>query len=218
MRERGHLDDGHVGALSPQIGDQADRAVVEQRADRENQRSRREDPWWDALDRPPRVAEDDLAGDQRVDDSVQLGRAERRLKPVQCSAEVDKRNAISAGQMCASQRGGCADGGIEGAGPAPAGLLERIDQKHDIARVLGMAFGYKEGVAPGRRTPIDLAHTVARRERADVGELDAVAARTGDMCPRGMAASAVVTPTPAVAAPAERLARPPSRLGASPTP
>ena len=47
-----------------------DRAVVEQRRDREDQGSRRQDPERDALDVAPRVAERDIASQQRVDDAV----------------------------------------------------------------------------------------------------------------------------------------------------
>ena len=72
-----------VSAARAEVGDQSDRALIEQGGDREDQRPGREHAPRDALDRAPRVAESDLAGQQRVDDSVQLGRAERRLEPVQ---------------------------------------------------------------------------------------------------------------------------------------
>ena len=70
MWQRRDLDDREVRASPAEVGDQADRSLVEQRGHGEDQCCRREHPPRDTLDRPPRIAERDLARKQGIDDPV----------------------------------------------------------------------------------------------------------------------------------------------------
>ena len=180
--ERRHFDHGEVAASHAQIGDESDRALVEQRCDGEDESARREDPARDALDGSPRVAERDLARQQCVDDPVQLRGPERGLDPVQGAAEVDEPNPIASCEMRADQRRGCANGGVERSARALPRLLERVEQDHNIGGLLGVAVGHVQSAAPGARSPVDLPRDVARLKRPSVGEFDSVAARARNVC------------------------------------
>ena len=130
----------------------------------------------------PRKAKPGVAGEQRVEDAIQLPDARRLARePVQLAAEAHERNAIAPRQVCRGERGGGVHRGVECALVRVLGFGERVEEQDDVGAVLGMLHVYVRDAAARRRAPVDAPYAVAGHERTKIGELDALAALAGDL-------------------------------------
>ena len=142
------------------------------------------DARGDDRDVLPRVVEDDLRREQRVDDPVALTDAHPGRQPAEDAAERDEPDAVTALEVAGGERRGRAYGQIEGRAPARARVGERVEEEDHVGVPLGMALVDDEHVAPGARPPVDRADAVARRELAQVGELEPFALLPRDLVAR----------------------------------
>src|SRR5581483_12449955 len=90
-----------------------DAALVEERADGDHERLRRERSRGDDVDVLPRVVEPDLGVQQRLDDAVELRDPGAREQPAEDAAEADEADSVASADVMASQRRGGADGQVE---------------------------------------------------------------------------------------------------------
>ena len=120
----------------------------------------------------PPEARPHRAGEQRVEDAIQLPRAGAAREPSQLPAETDQRHAVAPGEIGRGERRGGAHRRVERSLVRELRLRERVEEQHQVRAVLGMLDVDVWCAAARGRAPVDAADAVARRQRAQIGELD----------------------------------------------
>ena len=162
------------------------------RAEREHERSRRQRPRRDHVEVLPRVAEQDLGVEQRVDDPVELRRPGGHRQPVQDAAERDEPDTVLLAQVERRERRSRSDADVERPQVGPPRLGEGVEKDDDVGVPLRMRLVHPRLTAPRRGPPVHAPHAVAVRERAQIRELDPFAAdRAQPGCRRTPASRAV---------------------------
>ena len=77
--------------------------------------------------------------------------------------------------MARDQRGGAAHGLVQGAAGRITHLREGVQEDHHVGVPLEVELVDVQRIPACGDPPVDAAHQIARREGADVGELDALA-------------------------------------------
>ena len=72
---------------------------------------------------------------------------------------------------------------VEHAAIAVADVGEAVDEEHDVGVAFGVPLVDHEPLPASRRPPVDRAHAVSGYEVAEVGVLDPVTLRPGDLAP-----------------------------------
>ena len=179
--DRRDVDHREVEAACPEVEEGADRPLVEQRGQCDDERLGREDAPGNHLDRRREIRAHQLGLDERVDDAVLLAHAHRRGKPAEDAAEADEPDAVPALQVRVGERRRRPDGLVDGPFARPPRLGEAVEEEDHVARSLGVALVDVHPLAAGARPPVDAADAVAGRERADIGELDSLPLGTGHL-------------------------------------
>src|SRR4029079_13240622 len=94
-RLRRDLEHDEVVASPAQVERRADRALVEQGGDGDDQRARGQRSRRDHVDVLPRVAELDAGLEQRVDEAILLDETTAGLEPAQNASEGHKPDAVA---------------------------------------------------------------------------------------------------------------------------
>ena len=124
------------------------------------------------MDVLPRVVQNDLRVEQRVDDAVELRRAGRRKQPVEHPAERHESDAILVTQIPRRERCSSSHRIVQRAAPLRARFGERVDDEDHI-RVAFRMLLVDPKLSPSRgRAPVDVPDTIAGDERAKICELD----------------------------------------------
>ena len=129
------------------------------------------------VDALPRVAEEDLGVEQRVEHAVELADPARGGQPVEHAAERDEPDAVLLTHVVDGERGGSVHRVVERALTATARLREGVQEDDDVGVALRVRLVHPGLTAPRSRAPVHAPHPVARDERAQVGELDPFAMR-----------------------------------------
>ena len=127
-----------------------------------------------------RVGERHLGCDQRVGDAVVLRPAGRGQQPLHDAAEADDADAVAPLEVLVRERRGGAHGQVERALALAPHLGEAVEEEDDVAVPLRVLLVHVQLAAARADAPVHAAHAVARRERPQVGELDALAAGARD--------------------------------------
>ena len=184
VRDRRDVDHREIEAACPEVEQGADRPLVEQRGQRDDERLRREHAPGNHVDARRGVRPGQLGLDQRIDDAVLLAHAHRGRKPAEDAAEADEPDAVPALEIRVGERRSRPDGLVDGALARPPRLGEAVEEEDHVARALGMALVDVHPLAAGARPPVDAADAVAGCERADIGELDSLPLGTRHLAAR----------------------------------
>ncbi len=138
MKKRRDLDHGEVVPAGAKVEQRVDPTRVQERGQREHERAGGQQAAGKVRDVLPRVAAPDLAGEQRVDDAVQLGWAGARREPADDAAEAHERDAVAAREVGGRECRGRLDRRVERALLGVLGLRERVEEQHDVGALLGM--------------------------------------------------------------------------------
>jgi hypothetical protein len=138
---------------------------------------RRQRPHREDVDVLPRVAEEDLGVEERVQHAVQLRDPAGDRQPVDHAAEADEADPVLLPDVVGHERAGRLDRLVERARLAGPRLGEGVEEDDDVGVPFRVGLVDPGLASARRRTPVHAADPVAGDERPEVCELNPLAAR-----------------------------------------